>query len=134
MRSRPMLAAAAVTALLTSAGCGSSGAKSAHEAVVRVACLSRAEAVAQSDLVRSAFANGEVGSATYLRRHVFGASVPTSAYLDAAGRLKPLFAMPREAQDEFLGWLSTLEKSQSWSDRLDAAGRRARKLASCPTE
>src|SRR5690242_10202637 len=104
MRSSVGLAVGGLALAAAMAGCGSSGGNGVQKTVARVACLSRAEAVGQTNVVRAAFASGDVASPAYLRTRVFGKSVPRSAYLDAQGRLKPLLAMPREAQDEFLGW------------------------------
>lgn len=103
-----------------------------EHAAARVGCLSRAEAVGQTNLVRVAFATGELASLPYLGRHIFG-NVPTSDYLDAAGHLKPLGSMSTAAQDDLLAWIATLQKSSRWSDRLAAAGKRARNLANCTT-
>jgi hypothetical protein len=132
MRSSVVAALILVGAALVVAGCGASGADKVDQVAARVGCLSHAEAVGQANLVRDEFAAGEVASRAYLRQHVFG-NVPTSDYLDAAGHLKPLGSMSTAAENDFLAWIATLQKSSRWSERLDAAGKRARNLATCTT-
>jgi hypothetical protein len=132
MRSSLAAALIFVVAATVVAGCGTSSVDKVKQAAARVGCLSRAEAVGQANLVRDEFAVGEVASPAYLRQHVFG-NVPKSDYLDAAGHLKPLTSMSPAAQNDFLAWIASLQKSSRWSERLDAAGKRARNLATCTT-